>query len=200
MSPEQVMSQNLDGRSDLYSLGIILYELCTGSKPFVGDNLSAILHAITQDEAPDIRQLNPAIPKDLSEIIMKCLSKKPDDRFDSGTALAQALKDCSREEETLALRTPFGLKSQRTLIISITSAIIIFLTGTLLYYYLTNTSSPKSSLIVDSIPAGAQVYVNGEFSGETPVTMELVVGKHEVRLTALHYYEWEAQVQLEDPP
>ena len=94
MAPEQVMSQAVDGRTDLYSLGVILYELTTGSRPFQGENLAAIFRAITHDMPVPPEQLNPAVPPALSALIMKAIAKKPEDRFDSGQQLAALLKDC----------------------------------------------------------------------------------------------------------
>ncbi|MEW5801066.1 MAG: serine/threonine-protein kinase [bacterium] len=97
MSPEQVMGHSVDGRSDLYSLGIILYELCSGKRPFHGDNLAVIFRAITQDNPAEPSAIDPAIPHKLSQVIMKCLSKQPEMRFQTGNELADALKACLRK-------------------------------------------------------------------------------------------------------
>ncbi|WP_319585624.1 serine/threonine-protein kinase [uncultured Desulfobulbus sp.] len=94
MSPEQVMGQELDGRSDLYSLGVILYQLTTGKRPFQGETLAAIFRSITQDtpEAPHV--LEPMLPTALSAAIMRLLEKDPANRFADGNALIAALKEC----------------------------------------------------------------------------------------------------------
>ncbi len=94
MSPEQISSRTVDGRSDLFSLGIILYELTTGKRPFRGDNLSIIFSSITLETPMTPAKVNPDIPASLSKIIMKCLEKIPDERFERGKNLAEALKKC----------------------------------------------------------------------------------------------------------
>ena len=80
MSPEQAAGESVDARSDLYSLGITLYQMLTGQVPFEGDTTAVLLKHITQ--IPDKpSQLNPALPAALDVLVMKMLAKKPDDRF-----------------------------------------------------------------------------------------------------------------------
>ncbi len=94
MSPEQVLGQQVDGRSDLFSLGVILYELCAGRRPFRGESIASIFRAITNEEPAQPRAENPEISPTLSQTIMKCLSKAPEGRYPSGKALTEALKTC----------------------------------------------------------------------------------------------------------
>jgi serine/threonine protein kinase len=94
MSPEQAMGQDLDGRSDLYSLGVILYQLTTGKRPVQGETMAAIFHSITQDTPVSPHVLDPRLPKALSLAIMRLLEKDPANRFADGTALIAALKEC----------------------------------------------------------------------------------------------------------
>lgn len=100
MSPEQVNGQAVDGRSDLFSLGVIFYELIVGTKPFQGNNLAAIFNAIIsqEPEAPD--KNNPFVSKKLSNIIMKSLAKEPDRRFQTGLEMAAALKECLQDTQS----------------------------------------------------------------------------------------------------
>lgn len=91
MSPEQCQGSDLDGRSDLYSLGVVLYEVATGSPPFRVKTLSeAVFKHISAPPTPP-RALQPDLPDALEEVILRCLEKNPDDRFASGTELAEAL-------------------------------------------------------------------------------------------------------------
>lgn len=94
MPPEQAMGQPLDGRADLYSLGVILYQLTTGQHPFQGDTLVAIFRAITQDTPEAPHTFDPKIPESLSNLIMKLLDKEPSRRFISGQDLIGELRSC----------------------------------------------------------------------------------------------------------
>ena len=94
MPPEQVSGQPVDGRSDIYAVGVLLYELATGRRPFSGDNLSMLFAAIGNETPPSPSKLNPAVPKRFSDLIMECLSKSPAQRYQNGRSLAQALKTC----------------------------------------------------------------------------------------------------------
>ena len=96
MSPEQVLSQPVDGRSDLFSLGVILYELATGKRPFRGENMAAMFRNITGEDPPEPMKINPAVPHELSRIIIRCLAKSPENRFGTGKDLAEALRNCCR--------------------------------------------------------------------------------------------------------
>ena len=97
MSPEQVAGEKVDGRSDLYSLGVTLYQLLTGELPFVGDSLANLMYLITNAEPKDIRELRKGLTKCLSEVVQKAMAKKPEDRFQSGDEMAEALRRCELE-------------------------------------------------------------------------------------------------------
>lgn len=83
MSPEQIMGHKMDARSDIFSLGVLFFQLLTGELPFRGDNLSALLYQITQGKHPSVRQLRPRLPRACEQIIDKALAKSPSDRFKS---------------------------------------------------------------------------------------------------------------------
>jgi eukaryotic-like serine/threonine-protein kinase len=92
MSPEQVKGAAIDERSDLYSVGISLYEMVTGQKPFHGDsNFSIMAAQIQQAPTPPV-QLNPSVPEGLNQIILTAIAKSPDDRFQSADAFRNAIK------------------------------------------------------------------------------------------------------------
>jgi eukaryotic-like serine/threonine-protein kinase len=101
MSPEQVQGKPIDQRSDIFSFGCILYESATGRKPFDGDSLIDSLHKIVYAPAPPIREINPDIPAELQRIIRKCLSKAPDERYQSIKDIAIDLRDLLREYDSL---------------------------------------------------------------------------------------------------
>ncbi|MDN3920015.1 protein kinase domain-containing protein [Roseateles violae] len=91
MSPEQTQGRLLDGRSDLFSTGILLYQMLTGQRPFEGDSVVAVAMKIVQEEPPPIEQRRPDVPPALRRIVERCLAKDPARRFSTGQALAQAL-------------------------------------------------------------------------------------------------------------
>ncbi len=89
MSPEQIMGQKIDHRSDIFSLGVLFFQLLTGETPFHGDNLSSLLYQITQVKHPPVRDYNPKIPRVCEQIIDKALAKNPKERFRSAGDLAK---------------------------------------------------------------------------------------------------------------
>lgn len=93
MSPEQFMGQKLDGRSDLFSVGVMLYELLTGRKPFPGEALTTVMHQVLKTIPEEPRLLNPTVSEALSRVVMKALSKKPQERYATGQAMASALRE-----------------------------------------------------------------------------------------------------------
>ena len=99
MSPEQIAGQGVDGRSDIFSLCVILYELTTGKRPFSGSNITAIFRSIAEGRPPEPREVNPAIPRPLSELIMRGLEKFADRRPASGEVLGRDLERISLSPE-----------------------------------------------------------------------------------------------------
>ncbi|MGH8310660.1 MAG: serine/threonine-protein kinase, partial [Steroidobacteraceae bacterium] len=92
MSPEQVLGDKLDARSDLFSLGVVLYQMVTGKKPFVEDEHGSALHKIRLDKHLAARKLNPEIPRELERIIDRCLEKQPRERWRSAQHMVMALE------------------------------------------------------------------------------------------------------------
>ncbi|MEO8796424.1 MAG: protein kinase [Polyangiaceae bacterium] len=92
MSPEQLRSsKSVDARADIWSIGIILFELMTGQPPFLGDNFGELFAAILETDAPSLRAKRPDVPPQLEHVVMRCLQRKPDNRYSNVGELAQAL-------------------------------------------------------------------------------------------------------------
>jgi len=106
MSPEQVEGKELDGRSDIFSLGAVLYEMLTGRKAFEGKSQLSVASAILEKEPPPINSVKPSvIPRALDHVIRKCLAKNPDERWQSANDLASELRWTS-EDPVGDLSTP----------------------------------------------------------------------------------------------
>ena len=94
MSPEQLSGKKIDGRSDLFSLGVMFYQMLTGSLPFSGDSMATLMYKIANEEPTKASDVNAKLPPEIDEIIEKALAKDADARFQSGSEMAKALKEC----------------------------------------------------------------------------------------------------------
>jgi CHASE2 domain-containing sensor protein len=97
MSPEQIAGKKVDGRSDLYSLGVMLFQMLTGVLPFRGDSMAELMYKIANEPAPDIRIIRKEISDRLAAVVAKSLAKKPEERYQDGDAFAADLKAAMAE-------------------------------------------------------------------------------------------------------
>ena len=107
MAPEQIMGQPLDGRADLFAVGVLLYELFTGAKPFSGDSPTAVVYQIMHVEPPSVREKVPDLPDAIEEIIARALQKDPNDRYARAAEMASDL-------QTVRMMLDLPLGSDRT--------------------------------------------------------------------------------------
>ncbi len=113
MSPEQVKTTPVSPRSDLFSAGVVIYELLTGTKPFASPDLSGILYNVVNLAPPQANEINPSVPKSVADVVARLMSKKPDERFADANEALEELDRASHdgvvlpasEIETLAVDT-----------------------------------------------------------------------------------------------
>jgi serine/threonine protein kinase len=97
LSPEQARGETLTASSDLYSLGVVLFEMLTGRPPFVGPTAVSIAMQHASTNPPTLRQFNPAIPPLVEQLVIRSLEKETEDRFTSAAQMQHALRQCARE-------------------------------------------------------------------------------------------------------
>jgi serine/threonine-protein kinase len=94
MSPEQLAGKKIDGRSDLFSLGVMLYQMSCGKLPFEGDSMAQLMFRIANEAHPDVRTVNADLPDCVVDIIGKALTKDPDARYQTGAEFARDIRTC----------------------------------------------------------------------------------------------------------
>ena len=106
LSPEQILGNPTDGRSDLFSLGIVLYQLATGRRPFESDSLDAVCAQILRAAITPPTKVNPMLPRAFDGIVTRCLARNPQDRYANGEILSAALEAIAREPLATPRRKP----------------------------------------------------------------------------------------------
>ena len=255
MSPEQLQGQPIDGRTDIFSLGVILYEMSTGHRPFgQGKSLATIFNEIMQHIPEEPFRSSPLIPHKLSDIIMKALSKDPCARFQSSGEMADALHRSLEEEPPVELPIPSEPAATKRyakpviaiVTITIIAAVVIFFSqDRKLSPQIINppsqtvspvappiiptpkpappalepTAEPRKEAVqpqeqllapaamkplpkfaflkVQTVPKGAEVYINGIREGITPLTLKLGLGEYKVKISAPGYHDSENTLKLE---
>ena len=178
MSPEQVLGQKVDGRSDLFSVGVIMYQLLTGQKPFKGDTIATLLFQIATEDPTPIERLAPQIPATLRQLVDRLLKKQPEKRFQSGKDLAQALNQTLHDFQDKALRKsqsriiPFRVKWTliMSLLVATTMLISVFVIYQKQYESMTNQSVDYGGALVkfiateNAVPILSEDWVSIELS------------------------------------
>jgi len=203
MSPEQAsgIASPIDHRTDLYSLGATLYELLTGKPVFDGDSPLKIMDSIRSDDIVRPRDVRSDLPRDIDAVVMKCLERRPSDRYDSAEQLASDLRAIT-EHRPVSVKPPNqlmrwkrkldGHKRDVTLVAAVmATCAVLFLAivkGTVYYtnstrteLMFTSTDGPYSTKFVTRLPGREKAYRSFTIPMQSHLTIES--GQHELRMT-----------------
>ena len=100
MSPEQAEGKQVDARSDVFSFGIVMYEMATGQQPFTGDTAISTITSILRDNPVSIGELKPEMPRHLGRVVSRCLAKEPDRRYQAALDVRNELEGLRREVDS----------------------------------------------------------------------------------------------------
>jgi len=206
MSPEQAEGKAVDARSDIFSLGVMLYEMATGTRPFQGDSAFAIISSILKDAPTPLTQLRPDLPPDLDRIVRRCLAKEPMRRYQTALDVRNELEDLQRQIASDALvsvpapapqrrprpgpRRAIGVVAGLSVLAAAVSVIVWRP-----FDYLTSappvratfdqlTSQPGGELFASLSPDGRWVVYTGEGAGNRDIYLQSVSGQTPINLTA----------------
>ena len=169
MSPEQARGQEVDQRSDIFSLGVMLFEMLTGTRPFPGTSAIEVLSSIQKDPPPDLSEVKPKLPRHLGRVIGRCMAKAPADRYQTARDVYNELQ-ALREESTTGATRPAGTaevfprsvampRGPSLRIAAITIAVLALL-GTLAGIWLSRQAETESSALDEDLVAVLPFRVN----------------------------------------
>jgi Tol biopolymer transport system component len=197
MSPEQAEGKALDSRSDIFSLGIVLYEMATGERPFQGETTASVLSSILKDTPKSVTEINPALPSLLGRIVRRCLVKDAEHRYQTAKDLRIELQELKREVESGEVQKGAAPRTSATVPKWMLAAVALLVVAVALYLLLRSpqkTSPPATTFTqltslagVESFPslspdADSIVYVSPA-SGNQDIYLQRVGGQNAINLT-----------------
>ena len=171
MSPEQAIGDAVDARSDVFSFGVILYEMLTGQLPFSGKTMSEVLRQLHFAEPPSVESLRAAVPPSLRSVVTKALQKKPDDRFSSMSEVAGMLSSARPDPMTTVVETPAPAVSRsrwRLPRIAVAALVVVLIAG--LAVVVARRSRPPAAVPPAVVAPAAATTTTAPSSTNTPAT------------------------------
>jgi len=172
MSPEQTEGTHIDHRADIWALGVVLYEMLCGERPFKGEYEQAVMYSILNEEPEPLRKVNPAVPKELEEVVLHTLAKNPTDRYQTSEEIQKDLTAISEGQKPLHAMSARGSNFTR----AIKMAVLPFanLTGDIEQEYLSDgftqeMISQLSRLHPENLSVIARSSVMRYKKGDTPI-------------------------------
>ena len=197
MSPEQAEGKTLDSRSDIFSLGIVLYEMATGERPFQGGTTASVLSSILKDTPKSVTEINPALPSLLGRIVRRCLVKDAEHRYQTAKDLRNELQELKREVDSGELQEGVAPRKSAPVPKWMLAAVALLAVALALYLlrrspektsHPTTTFTQLTSLAgVESFPSlspdGNTIVYASAASGNQDIYLQRVGGQNAINLT-----------------
>ncbi len=177
MSPEQIMGKRVDKRADIFSLGVILYELAAGQRPFSGGNISTLMYKIVNEEPPHITEVEKSLPANYENIVEKALAKDPKSRFQSCLQFVAALKGESTDfdstitydfDQDKTIRMDKSQKKGRGLILGVSIAAVALIAIAGIFFFVIKSNNTPAVQTRQAMQVNAQMKTEESVTTEEP--------------------------------
>jgi Tol biopolymer transport system component/tRNA A-37 threonylcarbamoyl transferase component Bud32 len=201
MSPEQAEGKAVDARSDIFSLGVMLYEMASGTRPFKGDSSLAILTSILRDDPPPLTEVKPGLPFDYERIVGRCLAKDPTRRYQTALDVRTELDELSKDLSSGSTsRRAMAAPAPKRLpwLVPVSAMVIVLALGAAAWRFRgvdpgpapvpvnfqQLTSQPGGEMFARISPDGQWVVYTGEGQGNRDIYLQRIGGQLPINLTA----------------